>query len=195
MDFIRTDGRNKDFIENCRLLDIDLDRRVGKKIKRDKYKKYNQLDEISEAIPAETIECFIKYCHRETISIDETNVVFLNHLSKIYKVATLEKYTDEYISDHSEELSIIILNLFNEKNEKIATKYEGIVSSQFLKFIDDERLLNLGIASLYRILSKYEFQRRMKNNEKFVKSDNEDETELKIESFLFKCIHFDLLRI
>ena len=50
MDFIRTDGKNKDFIENCRLLDIDLDRRVGKKIKRDKYKKYNQLDEISEAI-------------------------------------------------------------------------------------------------------------------------------------------------
>ena len=43
MNFIRTDGRNKDFIENCRLLDIDLDRRVGKKIKRDKYKKYNQL--------------------------------------------------------------------------------------------------------------------------------------------------------
>ena len=50
MDFIRTDGTNKDFIENCRLLDMDLDRRVGKKIKRDKYRKYNQLDEIHEAI-------------------------------------------------------------------------------------------------------------------------------------------------
>ncbi|MCM1083293.1 MAG: GNAT family N-acetyltransferase [Clostridium sp.] len=32
------------------MIDIDLDRRVGKKIKRDKYKKYNQLDEIQEAI-------------------------------------------------------------------------------------------------------------------------------------------------
>ena len=50
MNFIRTDGTNKDFIENCRLLDMDLDRRVGKKIKRDKYKKFNQLDEIQEAI-------------------------------------------------------------------------------------------------------------------------------------------------
>ena len=50
MDFIRTDGKNKDFIENCRLLDMDLDRRVGKKIKRDKYTKFNQLDEINEAI-------------------------------------------------------------------------------------------------------------------------------------------------
>lgn len=29
---------------------MDLDRRVGKKIKRDKYRKYNQLDEIQETI-------------------------------------------------------------------------------------------------------------------------------------------------
>lgn len=50
MDFRRTDGKNKDFIENCKLLDMDLDRRVGKKIKRDKYREYNQLDEIQEAI-------------------------------------------------------------------------------------------------------------------------------------------------
>lgn len=50
MDFIRTDGKNRDFIENCRLLDIDLDRRVGKKIQRDKYNKFNQLNEIQEAI-------------------------------------------------------------------------------------------------------------------------------------------------
>ena len=50
MVFYRTNGANADFIENCRLLDMDLDRRVGKKIKRDKYRKYNQLDEIREAI-------------------------------------------------------------------------------------------------------------------------------------------------
>lgn len=50
MIFKRTDGKDKDFIENCRLLDMDLDRRVGKKIQREKYNKYNQLDEIREAI-------------------------------------------------------------------------------------------------------------------------------------------------
>lgn len=50
MNYKRTDGKDVDFIENCRLLDMDLDRRVGKKVKRDKYKKYNQLDEIQEAI-------------------------------------------------------------------------------------------------------------------------------------------------
>lgn len=50
MEFRRTDGKNQDFIENCRLLDMDLDRRVGKVVKREKYREYNQLDEIREAI-------------------------------------------------------------------------------------------------------------------------------------------------
>ena len=50
MEFRRTDGKNKNFIENCILLDMDLDRRVGNEIQRDKYNKYNQLDEIREAI-------------------------------------------------------------------------------------------------------------------------------------------------
>lgn len=50
MEFVRTDGKNEDFVENCRLLDMDLDRRVGRQIKREKYQKFNQLDEIQEAI-------------------------------------------------------------------------------------------------------------------------------------------------
>lgn len=82
MEFVRTDGKNEDFIENCMLLDEDLDRRVGKHIQRDKYQKYNQLDEIQEAIvvyegnkavgggairryDAETIELKRVFVHRE----------------------------------------------------------------------------------------------------------------------------------
>ena len=41
MEFKRTDGTDKDFIENCRLLDQDLDRRVGREIQREKYNAYN----------------------------------------------------------------------------------------------------------------------------------------------------------
>lgn len=48
--FLRCDGTHPDFIENCRLLDEDLDRRVGEKIKRDKYIHYNMLDYINEAM-------------------------------------------------------------------------------------------------------------------------------------------------
>lgn len=46
----RCDGSNKDFVENCRLLDEDLDRRVGKVIQRDKYQQFNTLEKIEHAI-------------------------------------------------------------------------------------------------------------------------------------------------
>ena len=48
--FVKCNGTNPDFIENCRLLDEDLDRRVGKVIQREKYAQYNQVNHISEAI-------------------------------------------------------------------------------------------------------------------------------------------------
>ena len=50
IEFVRCSGTNEDFIENCRLLDMDLDRRVGRVIQRDKYTQFNQLDEIKEAV-------------------------------------------------------------------------------------------------------------------------------------------------
>ena len=50
LEYKRTNGKNKDFMENCRRLDADLDQRVGKVIQRSKYEKYNQLDKINEAI-------------------------------------------------------------------------------------------------------------------------------------------------
>lgn len=48
--YFRCDGSNEDFVENCRLLDDDLDRRVGKVIQRDKYQQFNTLDKIEHAI-------------------------------------------------------------------------------------------------------------------------------------------------
>ncbi|MCR5737107.1 MAG: GNAT family N-acetyltransferase [Eubacterium sp.] len=50
IEFVRCSGTNEDFIENCQLLDMDLDRRVGKVIKREKYEQFNQLDEIKEVV-------------------------------------------------------------------------------------------------------------------------------------------------
>ena len=50
MKFLRTDGQDRDFAENCRRLDADLEARVGREIQRSKYEKYNQLDAIHEAI-------------------------------------------------------------------------------------------------------------------------------------------------
>lgn len=46
----RCDSSNPDFVENCRLLDEDLDRRVGRVIQREKYTQFNQIDKIKECI-------------------------------------------------------------------------------------------------------------------------------------------------
>lgn len=47
---LRCDGMNHDFVENCRMLDEDLDRRVGKEVQRDKYNQYNLIDKVHEAV-------------------------------------------------------------------------------------------------------------------------------------------------
>ena len=73
IEFIRCSGTNEDFIENCQLLDMDLDRRVGRLIQRDKFKQYNQLDEIKEVVVAYVdgkaagagaiVDCQVKLTH------------------------------------------------------------------------------------------------------------------------------------
>lgn len=50
IEYVRCNGKNEDFVENCRLLDMDLERRVGKVIQREKYTQYNLVDKINEAM-------------------------------------------------------------------------------------------------------------------------------------------------
>ena len=59
--FIRCTDDNEDFIENYKMykmLDIDLDRRDGKEIQRNKFKQYNQL-----AVKLQTLGCFFQTRH------------------------------------------------------------------------------------------------------------------------------------
>jgi putative acetyltransferase len=47
---LRTDGKNTDFIELCRLLDENLDELVGKKFQRSQYAQYNTLEQIHHVV-------------------------------------------------------------------------------------------------------------------------------------------------
>lgn len=47
---LRTDGKNTDFIELCRLLDENLDELVGKKFQRSQYAQYNTLEMIHHVV-------------------------------------------------------------------------------------------------------------------------------------------------
>lgn len=50
MEFVETNGKNKDFVTLCRLLDDNLNRVVGGEKQRMQYTQYNQLDDIHDAI-------------------------------------------------------------------------------------------------------------------------------------------------
>lgn len=50
MKIVYTDGKNKDFIELCRLLDDNLDEIVGGKKQREQYAQYNTLEDINDVI-------------------------------------------------------------------------------------------------------------------------------------------------
>ncbi len=50
MKIVYTDGKNKDFIELCRLLDDNLDEIVGGKKQRQQYAQYNTLEDINDVI-------------------------------------------------------------------------------------------------------------------------------------------------
>ena len=67
LEYKRTNGKNNDFIENCRRLDADLDQRVGKEIQRSKYEKYNQLDRINEALVVMKIMCWLARAPSESL--------------------------------------------------------------------------------------------------------------------------------
>jgi len=50
MEIVYTDGKNKDFIELCRLLDENLDEIAGGRKQREQYVQYNTLEDINDVV-------------------------------------------------------------------------------------------------------------------------------------------------
>lgn len=108
-----------------------------------------------------TIQTFINYVQCNEIQLNNENVIGLNYLSTRYEVPTLIKYTDEYINEHHSELVLELLQhnliLHNQSEKKIdSSKLEEILSFHFDFYLEDERLLNLNVPTLYRIIQKYQ---------------------------------------
>ena len=122
IEFIRCSGTNEDFIENCQLLDMDLDRRVGRVIKRDKYKQYNQLDEIKEVVvvyvdgKAAGAGAIREYQYGDIDNATELKRVFVrDELQHLYFDALEYRVLYEYMRKVSNPRLEVTLSLFNEK--------------------------------------------------------------------------------
>ncbi len=107
---------------------------------------------ICQNLSKEANKAFILYFQNKEIEIDNSNVITLNYLSNKFEINFLKNKTDNYIQNHSQEL---IDEFLNQEEIKTNTKYEEILSKHLNEFFDDDRLLNLPKATLYRILSRY----------------------------------------
>lgn len=124
----------------------------------------------------EIIQSFINYVQCQKILIDNTNVISLNYLSKKYKVLSLTKFTEEYISSHHKELILPILAIHQNDSAFDISSYEDIISDNFMQYVEDDRLLKFDVSTIHRILTKY----LLKNTSK--------DLDVKIIDFLFKYL-------
>ena len=59
----------------------------------------------------ESIDNFISFCHYKEIQINNNNVIGTNYLAKKYEFLSLIKITENYISEHIDELILSKLSL------------------------------------------------------------------------------------
>lgn len=130
-------------------------------------------DDPSIQLSDDSINDFINFCHYQKIDVNNINVNSLHYLSKKYKVQSLYEETTNYILSNRKDLVLDYLLL--EPNDEEATadfiQYEELISQDLAHFIDDDKMVQLPIPVLHRIISK---------------SPNIDQGLL--EKFLLKCL-------
>lgn len=121
----------------------------------------------------ETINDFINFVQGKKILLDKKNIISLNYLSTKYEVKRLQEITNDYIIKHQSEIVIEIILEHQYESEFDTKSYESIISHHIERYIEDDRLLELKIPILYRILNDH------------IKKEKANQA---IFDFLFKCI-------
>lgn len=124
----------------------------------------------------DTITDFIKFVQCSQIKLTRENVVGLNYLSTKYEISTLKKHTEDYIKKNHQIFVVELLQKSETDTNFDRENCEEIISSHLEEYIHDERLSNLTIPTLYRIVAKYH-QKKSKT-----------QTSKEIIDFLFKIL-------
>ena len=133
-------------------------------------------------ISDESIYAFIKYVQREPISIEEDNVLSLNYLGRIYQINELIESTKEYIAEHQSGLVLDIFSKEINENDNMIT-YEEIITENFLDYINDSRILNFPLPTIYRIFCKFQQNKHIQKDDQ-----NQHKSNDQIFNFLIKCL-------
>lgn len=155
-----------------------------------KDKIYLLLEEGNDTeFPYSSIQEFVKCCQNQRIDINQSNLFYLNYLSKRYGVKKLEKETSDIISSDKGQLAleslIFILNI--NKNKQLiyveTGKEEDVISANFEHFIKDEKIYQIPLPILYRIVHRF----YIKNKEK-LNTQNDSKFNDEFTNFLFKLL-------
>ena len=135
-------------------------------------------------IKEDTINSFIECCQNKPFNINDSNVFQLDYLSKKYEVPELSKITQEYLNKPNTNLafqSLLFkhqLHINSSSNDDLqffdTSNEEEILGHKLHEYLNDERLLDLPIPIIDRILKKY-LKENKNNNDQIIE-------------FLFKCL-------
>lgn len=92
---------------------------------------------------------FLVFFQQQQINITISNVLILNYLSNKYRIPKLLKLTQRFINKNKRT---IFDKIFSSETQ---INIEDFIASNFLRFVDDDRLLKLSNSQHYRIISKY----------------------------------------
>ncbi|KAK8835516.1 hypothetical protein M9Y10_044358 [Tritrichomonas musculus] len=136
-------------------------------------------EEINIEITKENINNFIDFVQHKKVPINKENVISFNYLATRFEVRSLIDITNDYITRNSKEIALDIL-INHQSDSKFDSKpYESIISRNLSFYIKDERLVELNIPILDRILNEYNQRFR---NPKEIKEMKE------INDFIFRCL-------
>ena len=103
-----------------------------------------------------SIQDFINYFQRKPITLDNSNTVELNYLSKKYEINSLIQATNQYIEEHNNDNNLIfqLLLIYQYHEAFTCETYENIISNHLSEYINNDLMLTLSVPVVYRILNK-----------------------------------------
>lgn len=133
-----------------------------------------------------SIHAFISCCENLSFEINKSDIFSLHQLAIKYEVPELLKITTEYINQNNNNLIFeSILFKIQSQNQDDQNQFknsiqkeEKYISSHFFELVNNERMLDLPISVLYRILNDYDLSINQAN----------PTNQSKIIDFLFKCL-------
>ncbi|OHT11455.1 hypothetical protein TRFO_19090 [Tritrichomonas foetus] len=119
---------------------------------------------IDEELSEEAATAFIAACNLKQFKVTSTNAFELLDLSVDWKITNLEKFVSSYVATKGLQRpekadNTDYLELFIEKMQRRELKPEDYqnVAKKFDKYLDDDRLLNIHILPLFRIILTAEY--------------------------------------